>query len=416
MKRRTLMMLSLLGIPMRSWAQDAPRRSRVTPPRARTVSESDGEADDRDPGPGTGRAKAARAKPRAEADDEPAAKHDQAAEGGEGSESDYHCKTFPISRYTELSPAASNPQTAIIDWIFRRTKTAPWHGDREAVLFANRTQLKACNTAKVIEQVEKVVEQFVEATANVLSVRVRFIAAADPQWRYAAFARLNAIGNGPQGQQIWHTTAAEVESIIAQMQVWQGFKLLEDTKKDVLNGQTLYVERFLKRTYPGGMQRDGAVGQGYQPKVDAIQEGISLRFSPLLSYEGDTLDAAVELSSNVIRKFHTVRVLGPKEVGTGDVSIEVPEVSETRLNQTINSWPLGQAIVISAGVQPGILMEKGGLWNLKIPGTTPTSTEALVVINVDVANRNVASAADMNATPNRPSRTLGNRKTPQPDE
>jgi hypothetical protein len=37
----------------------------------------------------------------------------------------------------------------------------------------------------------------------------------------------------------------------------------------------------------------------------------------------------------------------------------------------------------SAGVQPGILMDKGGFLNMKIPGTVPTATELLVVINVE---------------------------------
>ena len=55
----------------------------------------------------------------------------------------------------------------------------------------------------------------------------------------------------------------------------------------------------------------------------------------------------------------------------------MPEVSGTRLDQKIKGWPLGQALIISAGIQPGILLNKGGLFNLKIPGTVPTGTEVI---------------------------------------
>ena len=120
--------------------------------------------------------------------------------------------------------------------------------------------------------------------------------------------------------------------------------------------------------------------------MDSLLENIVLRFSPLLSYDGDTLDAAIDLTTNLIRKFHQVKVLAPREIGTGELTLDVPEVSETRLNQAVKTWSLGQALVISAGVQPGILLDKSGWLNLKIPGTVPTTTEAICVINVSIAN------------------------------
>ena len=119
--------------------------------------------------------------------------------------------------------------------------------------------------------------------------------------------------------------------------------------------------------------------------MEKLEEGVVLRFSPLLSYEGDTLDAAIELSTNLVRRLHSVKVLAPREVGPGELSLDVPEVSETRLNQPVKNWPLGDALIISAGIQPGILMDKGGLFNLKIPGTVPSGTELLVVINAEIA-------------------------------
>ena len=373
MKRRSLLtLLPLLGLTARALGQDSPRRSRSTA-RSRQVSDDGGEE-----------APKKRSKPNAE-DVDANSSLDSVPPKFTG-EPDFEWKTFDIAPYTSLSPTATSPQTAILDWIFRRTETGPWHGDKIAVLCANRNQIRAYNSKKIIDQVTETVNQFTDAQADVLTVRIRFLAAADSRWRYATYSRLTPVGTGPQGQQIWQTAEANIEGIIAQMTVWQGFKSLEDKKFEVLNGQTLRVESFLKKTYPGGVQREGAVGLGYQPKVENLTEGIVLRFSPLLSYEGDSLDAAIELSTNLIRKFHATKVLGPKEIGTGEVTLDVPEVSETRLNQAVKGWQLGQALIISAGIQPGLLLDKSGLWNMKLPGTVPTGTEALCVINVSIAS------------------------------
>ena len=396
MKRRSLLMLlpPLLGWSARAFGQDTPRRSRNS--RARQVADDGGEDS-------TARQTV---RPKAE----------RVAEGGEKQgpiesppanfpkEPDFEWETFDIGEYTALTPTSPSPQTALLDWIFRRTETGPWHGDKIAVLVANRNQIRAYNSKKILDQVRETVEQFADAQADVLTVRVRFLAAADPRWRYSTFSRLTPVGTGPQGQQIWQVPEANIESIIAQMQVWQGFKALEDKKYEVLNGQTLRVESYLKKAYPGSVQREGAVGLGYQPKVDSLLENIVLRFSPLLSYDGDTLDAAIDLTTNLIRKFHQVKVLAPREIGTGELTLDVPEVSETRLNQAVKTWSLGQALVISAGVQPGILLDKSGWLNLKIPGTVPTTTEAICVINVSIANgRNREAGRETGSEPN-PSR------------
>ena len=64
------------------------------------------------------------------------------------------------------------------------------------------------------------------------------------------------------------------------------------------------------------------------------------------------------------------------------MSIDVPEVSETRLNVPVKNWPLGQTLLISGGITPGILQSKTGFLNLRVPGTVPTDTELLVFIEV----------------------------------
>lgn len=304
-------------------------------------------------------------------------------------------RTFDIVRYTELPHKESNPQNSIVEWIFRRTSTALWHGEKIAVLSASRSKVRAYHNAKILDQVSDVVDRFVDTLSDFLSIRVRFFAANDTRWRYSVYKRLNSIGSGPQGQQIWTLRNDDAALILSQMQIAQGGRLLAEQKFDMINGQTLIMKTTAPRSYTGSLQREGAVAQGFQPKTEELEEGISLRLSPLLSYEGDTLDAAIVLTSNDVRTFHPTRILAAREVGPTEARIDVPEVSETQLNQTVKGWPIGQTLLISAGIQPGLLQSKGGLFNMRIPGTTPSGTEVLMFIDVEIADdRTTRRAAD----------------------
>ena len=134
------------------------------------------------------------------------------------------------------------PQKAIIDWIFKRTGLAEWHGEKIAVLSASRTELRAYNSPDVLKQVDEVVERFTNAVEDVLSVHVQFIAAVDTRWRYSVFNRLTFVGSGPQGQQIWTMRVDDAALVLSQMQVQQGFRKLADQRVEMVNGQTLTIK------------------------------------------------------------------------------------------------------------------------------------------------------------------------------
>ena len=298
------------------------------------------------------------------------------------------CGRYDITRYTELPHSATTPQNALIEWIFRRTGTAPWHGEKLAILSASRTQLRAYHDAATLKMVDEVVERFLNAEEDILSLHVRIVKSTDTRWRYPVFSLLTPVESGPQGQQIWTMKANDAALVLAQMQLYQGFKLLVNQKYDMVNGQTLKVETSVARGYTGGMQRESTVGMGYQPKSEQLEEGVTLRLSPLLTFDGDALDAAIELNTNDVRSLHRTRVIAPREVGPSEMGIDVPEVSETRLNRTVKGWPLGQTLLISGGIQPGILQDdKNGFLNLRIPGTVPSSTELLIFLEAETVAR-----------------------------
>jgi hypothetical protein len=365
MNRRTALLLSmLLGglVPASLQAQSSPRRvansrDRTLQPVARERSDSDDTGSDselpssipREPG--------------------------------------FELRKWDISPYTRLVTTDPNPQKALIDWIFLRTGPSEWHGDRIAVLSANRSRLVAYQSTEVLKQVEEIVDRFINATDDVLSLKVQFVAAVDTRWRYTMVSYLTRVGAGPQGQQIWTMRRDDAMLVLSHMQMQQGFRVLAKRGVEMINGQTLTVRTSDTRSYAGSLQRDLTSGLAFQPRPEKLEEGIVLRISPLLNFDGNGVDAKLDLTVNTVRSFHRTKVIAPREIGPAETSIDVPEATQTRLEQTIKNWPLGQTLVISSGIHPGILDKKSGWFNLPIPGTYPTGTEVLVFLDIETVAR-----------------------------
>ena len=100
----------------------------------------------------------------------------------------------------------------------------------------------------------------------------------------------------------------------------------------------------------------------------------------------------IDLTVNTVRSFHRTKVIAPRDVGPAEMSVDVPESTQTHLDQTVKNWPLGQTLVISGGIHPGILDKKGGWFNLQIPGTYPTGTEVLVFLDAETVTRAKAAS------------------------
>jgi len=384
MNRRTALMLSMfLGglIPRGLWAQQT-RTKRASSARDKALEPAAPRGEDPDAG--------------AVGDDPPAAF---------ANEPGFQWKTYDIARYCQLDTKQTNPQKALVDWIFKRTGTADWHGEKVAVLSASRTQLRVYNSPDVIKQVTDIVERFVNATDDILSIHVQFIAAVDTRWRYSVFSHLTPVGSGPQGQQIWTMRLEDAALVLSSMQMQQGFRKLADERYEMLNGQTLKFKRFDKRSF---------AGTGLQARPEVLEEGITLKISPLLVYDGNAVDAMIDLNVNTVRSFHRTKVISPREVGLGEMAIDVPEATETHLDQTIKNWPLGQTLLISAGIHPGVLDKKGGWFNLGIPGTYPTSTEVLIFLDAETVSRDKPEK-DPEPVARPASRSRTRKPEPKPD-
>ncbi|MFM7130413.1 MAG: hypothetical protein ACKO0V_13760, partial [bacterium] len=160
--------------------------------------------------------------------------------------------------------------------------------------------------------------------------------------------------------------------------------LLADQQVEMINGQTLSMVTQEKKPYNPGLQRQSTANvQSTEPSFNQLLEGVDLKFSPLLTYEGDSVDGAIDLKCDTVKSMIKTRVLASREQGANEATIDVPEVIGSRLVQTVR-WNMKQTLLISGGIHPGLLLKnKNGFLNLRIPGTVPTQTETLVFIDVE---------------------------------
>ncbi len=320
-------------------------------------------------------------------------------------ESGFEIKRWPIDRYTSIPTTVKGPpEKAIIDWILLRTGLSEWHGDHMAMLYANRKELVAYNSPEVIKQINEIVERFTNPADGIdtLKVQVQYIAAVDPRWRYTVYPRLTYVGGGPQGQQIWTMTSREAALVLTQMQIQQGFRQLAKEGIEMINGQTVSISTLERRNFVGGLAPEPGGGIAFQPRTDKIDEGIILKLSPLLTFEGTAVDAKIDLTVNMVRMLHRTKVIAPRgEIGSAETTIDVPDSTQTHLEQTVRNWRLDQSLMISCGVHPNILDKKGGLFNLPIPGMGPAATEILVFLDIETLDSRRTARGRSRATARR---------------
>lgn len=307
----------------------------------------------------------------------------------EGPDAEY--RTFDITRYTTKLPHSSkstNPELGIVDWILRRTRPSTWHGGKPAALYATRELVHAYHEPKVIRQVAEIVDRFVNAANDSISLRARVVAAANPRWRYTVFSRLESIATGPQGQQVWLLKGDDLPLVLAQLQLLNGTREISNKQVDLINGQTLTMRRMDPRNYVSGIRREGAANFGAQPNFQPTEEGYELKISPLLHFDADAIELSIDLSVSSILYFIRTKIIPPRQVGPAEMEISIPEVLHSRFEQTIEKWPIGQTLLISAGIFPDILPDnrRGLLENIRMTGNN--QTELLVMLTAELNPNN----------------------------
>jgi len=114
-----------------------------------------------------------------------------------------------------------------------------------------------------------------------------------------------------------------------------------------------------------------------------MQEGYSLQVSPLMSLDGNTIDAVIKCEVDQIEKLVPVNVDIPVSTGGAQrVQVQVPQVVSWRLHERFR-WPANQVLMLGCGVVASPTQERMGPLGLPLPALPLTSSgraDALVMI------------------------------------
>ena len=259
-------------------------------------------------------------------------------------------KTYNIRPYTLRVTSTNRPEQAIIDWILRETGYETWHSDTVAVLNANQNTLFVYHTPQVQQAVADIIDRFVNTEAETNSFGLRVITVGSPNWRARFQSILHSVPTQTQGIQAWLLHKEDVALMLAELHKRSDFREHSSPHLLVNNGQSTTVSAIRPRPYVRELIARPDVFPSYQPQQTQFDEGFSLELNPLLSLDGQFVDAVIKCNIDQLERL--VKVSVPIPNGTSQrqqAEVQVPQISHFGLHERFR-WPADQVLLVDLGV------------------------------------------------------------------
>jgi len=302
-------------------------------------------------------------------------------------------REYDLTPYTTRIKDTPKPEQAIVDWILRETGTELWFGSPLGVLSADSTTLRVYHTPEVQNTVRNIVERFVAIDPESYKLSLRIVTVSNPAWRSTAAPLLKSVDVQSSGVDAWLLSQENAAVLLDQLKKRADFKELAAVDQPVLHGQALPLSQVQPKNYTRWLKMRPDGWSGYDPISGSIDEGFTLKLSPLVSLDGKTVEAQVNATIDQVEKLVTV----PLDVKLGGQvqrsQIQVPQLVSWRLSERFR-WPADHVLLLSCGVVASPTGENGGaLAILKQPlDIRGSRSDALML--VEFSKKNVGGAAD----------------------
>lgn len=259
-------------------------------------------------------------------------------------------KDYDISPYTTRVTNTNKPEQAIIDWILRETGYEVWHGETVGVLSADRRTLRVYHTPEVQAIVGEMVDRFVNSEADSHGFNLRIFSVGSPNWRSKAQRVLRPVSAQTQGVQAWLLAKEDAALLTADIARRNDFREYGAPQLLVNNGQSTLVTATRPKMYIRDVIYRGDVWPGFEPQMSQIDEGFSLEFSPLVSLDGQMIDAVIKCNVDQLEKMIPVNLDVPTSNAPRQrTKVEVPQMISCRLHERFH-FPADHVLLISLGV------------------------------------------------------------------
>jgi hypothetical protein len=294
-------------------------------------------------------------------------------------------REYDIRPYTSRITTTEKPEQAIIDWILRETGTEVWFSEPLGLLNANKETLRVYHTPEMQRLVLDIVDRFVSTQGEAQGLGLRLVSVGSPNWRTMAVSLLQPVDLKTPGVDAWLVSKENAAVLLGQLRRRTDFRENNSPNLIVQNGQTQTIGRITPKMYVRGVRIRRDVWPGHELESGQIDEGFSLQISPLLSLDGNTMDATIKCQIDQVEQLVPVPVDVPSQAGgLQRVEIQVPQIVSWRLHERFR-WPTNQVLLLSCGVVATPSGEKMGPLGLPltIPFTTTSAGRANALLFVE---------------------------------
>lgn len=292
-------------------------------------------------------------------------------------------REYDIRPYTSRVTNTERPEQAVVDWILRETGTDVWFTEPLGILSANKNSLRVYHTPEMQRLVLDIVDRFVSSQAEAQAITVRLVTIGSPNWRTTAMSLLQPIDVKTAGVEAWIISKENAAILLAQLRKRTDYREQNAPSLPIHNGQSHTVTRTTPRTFVRSVRVRPDVWPGHELVSGQMQEGYSLQISPLMSLDGNAIDAVIKCEVDQIEKLVPVNVDLPVSTGGAQrVQVQVPQVVSWRLHERFR-WPANHVLMLGCGVVASPTQERMGPLGLPLPPLPLTGggrADALVLI------------------------------------
>jgi hypothetical protein len=281
-------------------------------------------------------------------------------------------RQYDLTPYLANFSAEADAEQAVIDWILRETGATVWSRGPVSILNARAGVLTVYHTAEMQDRVVEVLERFMSPHSGSHSYSVRLATVATPNWRAWASSMMTPVNVQSPGVEAWLMSKENAAILLGEFRKKVDYREHNSPSVVIHNGQTHEIARTLSRPYTKSVRSGIATYPGYALEQGQVDEGYSLWVSPLLSREGDVLDAVLRCKVSQVEDMLVVPVDLMTPGGKARVDIQVPQAIHWQVHEQFR-WPTNQVLLVScgmtatpqmdraaAGLLPGLLQGRPG--------------------------------------------------------
>jgi hypothetical protein len=292
-------------------------------------------------------------------------------------------REYDIRPYTVRAGGDKAPQQPIIDWILQETGPETWHAAALGFFHADERTLTVFHTDDVQRQVADIVDRFVNSEAESHVFGLRVVTLNNPNWRAKAQGMLQPVPIQTPGAQAWVMHKENTALLLSELRRRTDYREHSSSHLMAGNGRSTIVSTMRQRPYVRDILVRPGSYPGFEVATAHIEEGLEVDLRPLLSVDGQMMDAVIKCRVGQVEKVNGVTLELP--AGTVGASrqktrIDVPQIVQYQMQERFR-WPSNQVLLVAVGVVPAPISADGATLFGAIPlPSTPPRAEVLLLV------------------------------------